>query len=274
MHRKRTGVRLLHLAGLGLLLLLTLAPFYFTLSNSFKYYLEIVRNFWGFQWPPHGDNYADALVQLLPYFRNSFIVTFGVVAGVLIVATTASYSFARFRYPGKEVLYFLVIMLFMVPGFLLLVPQFVLIKHLGMLNTYQGQIFPPLALGSTMATMLIREFFQGIPKGFFEAAEIEGAREWKIFLHIAVPLSYPIISVVAILNAMHAWNNYIWPLVITSGESVKPIILVLGHLSGSLQQGLGLQLAGYVLASIPLIVLFSFATRTFVSGLTTGSMKG
>jgi ABC-type glycerol-3-phosphate transport system permease component len=263
-----------HYAILFVLLVSTVFPFYFTVINSFKHRMEIIKQFWSFPLTLHLDNYVTAAKFLWPFMMNSMIVTVCIVLGVLVLSTMAAYSFARFQFPGREFLYFLIIMLFMIPGFLLLVPQFILIKNMNLLNTYSGQILPPMTLGSTMATLLMREFFSGIPKGFFEAAEIEGAGEWLIYLKIAIPLSFPIISVVAILNTMTGWNNYIWPLVITSGDAVKPVILALGNIPGTMRQGLGLQLAGYVIASIPLIALFSVATRAFVTGLTSGSIKG
>ncbi len=263
-----------HYAVLIFLLLITLLPFYMTLINSFKNRIENIRNFWGFPQVYFFENYVTSSKFLWPFIMNSLIVTISIVFLVIILSTMASYSFARFTFPGKELLFFTIIMLMMIPGFLLLVPQFILIKNMGLLNTYSAQILPPTTLGATMATLLVREFFTNIPKGFFEAAQIEGAKEWVIFLKIAIPLSYPIISVIAILNAMTGWNNYIWPLVITSGDSVKPVILALGRIPGSMEQGLGLQLSGYVIASIPLLILFTVATRSFVSGLTSGSIKG
>lgn len=272
--RTNKWISTFHYASIGTLLLMTLFPFYQTLINSFKYRMEIVTNFWGWPAEYHLDNYSTSFQYLLPMIFNSIIITACIVIGVLVLSTTAAYSFSRFEYPGKEVLYFLVIMLYMIPGFLLLVPQFVLIKNMGLLDTLAGQIFPPLTLGSTVATILVREFFNNIPKSMFEAAEVEGATDLSIYARIAIPLSLPIISVVAILNTMTGWNNYIWPLVIISDNSVKPVILALGNIPGKIQQGLGLQLAGYVIASIPLLLLFSFASRPFVRGLTAGSVKG
>ncbi|TBL70822.1 carbohydrate ABC transporter permease [Paenibacillus thalictri] len=274
MFRKQPLFTLGHTAALIVLLALTVFPFYLTVLNSFKDRVDILKRFWGIPAQWHLDNYATAFRYLLPFLANSIFITAMIVLGVLILSSLAAYSFARFQFPFQHVLYFLILMLLMIPGFLLLVPQFILIKDMGLLNTYSGQIFPPIAIGSTMATMLIKEFFAGIPKGLFEAAQMEGAPEFNMYVRIAIPLSVPILSVVAIMNTMQGWNNYIWPLVITSGNSVKPVILALGQIPGTVSQGLGLQLAGYVIASVPLLILFAATTRTFVAGLTSGSMKG
>lgn len=268
------GYRIVHGAVLALLLALTLFPFYMTLINSLKDRVGIIKQFWGVPTALHWENYATAFRYLWPFLLHSVFITASIVLGVLVLASTAAYAFSRFEFPGKELLYILIVMLFMIPGFLLLVPQFVLIKNMGLLNTFSGQVLPPMTIGSTMATMLMREFFTNIPKSFFEAAEMEGAPEKTIFMRIAIPLSLPVVAVVAILNTMNGWNNFIWPLVITSGDAVKPVVLALGRIPGTIQQGLGLQLAGYVIASIPLIALFAVANRAFVAGVTSGSLKG
>lgn len=263
-----------HWFVLLLLAFITLFPFYMTLLNSFKDRIGIIKHFWGMPDAFHAGNYATAFRYLWPFMVHSLFITACIVAGVLILSSMAAYSFTRFQFPGKELLYVLIVMLFMIPGFLLLVPQFILIKNLGMFNTFQAQIFPPMTIGSTMAIMLMREFFGTLPKSFFEAAEMEGAKERAIFVRIAIPLSLPVIAIVAILNTMSGWNNYIWPLVVTSGDKVKPVVLALGRIPGTLQQGMSLQLAGYVIASVPLILLFMFANRAFVEGVTAGSIKG
>jgi ABC-type glycerol-3-phosphate transport system permease component len=165
-------------------------------------------------------------------------------------------------------------MLMMVPAFLLLIPQFILFKNMGLLNTYWAQIFGPMAGASALATMLMRTFFEGISGSLFEAAEMEGAGDLRIFWQIVLPLSQPVIATVAIINALTGWNNYIWPLVVTSGDKVRPIILALSNIKGPMDQVQGLQFAGYVIASLPMLILFVFATKSFISGITSGAVKG
>ncbi|MBB3128654.1 ABC-type glycerol-3-phosphate transport system permease component [Paenibacillus rhizosphaerae] len=271
----RTTFRsIVHYAVLAVLLFATIFPFYMTLINSWKHRMDIYKHFWG--WPTnfYVDNYKTAADYLLPYMLNSFVVAIGIVLTVLILSSMAAFSFAAYDFPGKGALYVLVIMMMMIPGFLLLVPQFTLVKSMGLLNSYSGQILPPAAVGSAMGTMLIREFLAGLPAGLFESAQLDGASSWRIFGRIALPLAKPILSVVGILTAISGWNNYIWPLVIISDEKLKPVILVLGKISGTVEQGTGLQLAGYVFSSLPFLVLFLFATKPFISGLTSGAMKG
>src|SRR5205085_6250195 len=111
-------------------------------------------------------------------------------------------------------------------------------------------------------------FFEGLSESLMEAAEVEGAGDLRIYFQIAIPLSIPILSTVAVINALLGWNNYVWPLVVTSGDKVKPVILALGSMHGTVDQVQGLQFAGYVISSIPLLLLFLIATRSFVSGIT------
>ncbi|MCP1305633.1 carbohydrate ABC transporter permease [Paenibacillus tyrfis] len=272
MRNLRTAVP--HYAVLALLLGLTLFPFYMLLVSSFKYTDQMIHDFWGVTLPLHIDNYASAFRQIGPFIANTVFISVCIAAGVIFISALAGYSFMRFRYPGKNVLFLLILSLMMVPGFLILIPQFLLIQKLGMLNTYQGQIFPPMAFGASMATYLMRTFFEGIPRSLLEAAETEGAGELQIFGRIVMPLSLPVLSAVAIINFLAGWNNYIWPLVSTTGEKVKPVILALGTVTGSMDQGVSVKLAGYVISSLPLLALFIVATKPFISGITSGAVKG
>ncbi|RAV16083.1 carbohydrate ABC transporter permease [Paenibacillus contaminans] len=271
---RKTMAAVPHYAVLVILLGLTLFPFYMLIVSSFKYTEQMILNFWGIGFPLHFDNYVSAFKQTGPYILNTIFISSCIVAGVLFISSLAGYSFMRFSYPGKNVLFMLILSLMMVPGFLILIPQFLLVQKLGMLNTYQGQIFPPMAFGASMATFLMRTFFEGLPRSLLEAAETEGAGELQIFWRIVLPLSMPVIATVSIINFLSGWNNYIWPLVSTTGDSVKPVILALSTVTGNMDQGVSVKLAGYIISSIPLLALFMVATKPFISGITSGAVKG
>lgn len=260
--------------ALLLLLALTLLPFYMLLISSFKFKEQMIHSFWRPAFPLRMENYAEAFTQLWPFLVNSLLITSGIIACVLINSVLAGYAFARFSFFGKNVLYYIVLLLMMVPAFLLLIPQFVLFKNLGLINTYWAQIFGPMAGASSTATLLIRAFFEEVSEGYMEAAEIEGAGDVAILLRIVLPLSLPILSTVSIMNALLGWNNFIWPLVITSGDKVKPVILALSSISGPLDQVQGIQFAGYVITSLPLLALFIVSTKSFIEGFTAGTIKG
>lgn len=259
---------------LAFILFLTLVPFYLLLSNSFKWSEEIVKFPFALpdQW--HFTNYVKSAVQVFRPMLNTLMVTACVIVVVLIAGTLAAYAFVRFRFFGSTVLYLAIMALLMIPGFVLLIPQFIQINRLGMYNTYAGLIFPPAAASSATATFLLKASMEGIPKSLFEAADMEGAGELQILMRIVVPLSRPALSTVVIMTGLAAWNNYLWPLVSTTGESTQQIAVALTKLVRSAAEGNGVMFAGYVTASLPLIILFSCASRAFISGLTQGAVKG
>ncbi len=257
-----------------LFFLLTFFPFYLLIIGSFKHQLQLIRNPWFFTLPLHFDNYVRAFNFIALSMLNSIVITIFIMAIVIFASSTGAYAFARFKFPGFDLLYFGIIMLLMVPVFAMLIPKFILVKDLGLLNTYAGQILPLSAQFAAMGLLLTRSFFEGIPDSLFESAQIEGAKEHHIFLRIVVPLSKPIIATVAIMSGYRGWNNYIWPLVVTSGPEVRPIIVTLPLLVGGVEAGKGPMLAGYVIGAVPLIILFIFATKPFISGITAGAVKG
>ena len=149
----------------------------------------------------------------------------------------------------------------MIPGFVMLIPQFVQITNLGLFNSYWGLILPPAAYQVAMGTFLTRSSMEAISKSLFEAAEIEGAGDMDILLKVVLPLSKPILSTVTIMTGLNAWNNYIWPLVASSGEATQQIAVALTKLIVSVSDGNG-------------VILFCFASKYFVAGITQGAVKG
>lgn len=259
---------------LGLLLFLTLLPFYLLFINSFKWSKDIVKNpFYMAEIWRYG-NYKKAMEQVLRPMLNSACVTVSVVVIVLFVSVLAAYAFARFRFKGEKIFYILIMAMLMIPGFVLLIPQFIQIKHLGLYNTYGGLILPPSAALSATATFLLRTSMDSLPKSLFEAADMEGATDLQILLKVVLPLSKPTIATVVIMTGLNAWNNYLWPLVSTSGKETQQITVALTKLIRTATEGNGILFAGYVIASLPLIILFCFAGKSFVAGLTQGAVKG
>lgn len=260
---------------LGFLLLLTLLPFYLLTINAFKSQNEIILNpfKWASSW--QFQNFVKAAPQIFRPMVNTLVVTVAVIAITLIVSLLASYAFTRYeRFFAKEVLYFGIVALLMIPGFVMLIPQFVQITNLGLYNTLLGLILPPAAYQVAMGTFLTRTSMEGIPKSLFEAAEIEGANDMDILLRVVLPLSKPIMATVTIMTGLNAWNNYIWPLVASSGEKTQQIAVALTKIIVSVADGKGVEFAAYIIASLPLIILFCFASKYFVEGLTSGAVKG
>jgi len=154
-----------------------------------------------------------------------------------------------------------------------LAPQFIIVRSLGILNTYLVQILPLTGAVSIISTFLVRTYLEGLPKALFEAADIEGAGPIMTLAYIVVPISKPIFAVLLINNSIAAWNNYIWPLVAANKENVRPIIIAIRDVNVPAYYQYGTRFAAYIIASVPLLVLFAINTKAFISGVTSGSIK-
>jgi len=261
---------------IGLLVLFVLFSFFPVLImvlTSFKSKMQVSMGI--FQLPDaiQWDNYKRAFDTVVPFALNSIIIAVCAVAGVVFVAALAAYSFARFRFPGREILYYLVIALMMVPAVLLLIPMFKLVVGMGMLNTYAVVILPQIASGCIIAVFLLRSFFAGLPEDLFESFRIDGAREGRILRSLVLPLSKPILGTIAVLNFHSSWNDYIWPLVTINDKALKPIVTGIMTFSNEYATEYGPMMAAYVLASVPLMLVIGFAMKYFVDGLTSGAVK-
>jgi ABC-type glycerol-3-phosphate transport system permease component len=259
---------------LGLLVALTLLPFYLMLVNSFKNETNIVQAPFSLPLPFEVETYAKAWPQVVRPMLNSLLVTAAIILITCLVSLLAAYAFARFRFFLKEVLYFGVIALLMIPGFVLLIPQFIQIVSLGLFDTYWALILVPAAYQVAMGTFLLRSSIESIPSSLFEAATIDGASDRHIMQYIVLPMSKPILATVIIMTGLSSWNNYIWPLVASSSEATSQIAVALTSLVRDTYYGKGVLFAGYVCASLPIILLFSFSSKYFIEGLSQGAVKG
>ena len=258
---------------LTMLLGVTLFPFLFMVLTSFKTNAQLALNFIGLPRPAQWENYVYAWAKVRPYLSNSVIVSASVVFGVLVFASLSAYAFARLRFWGKEIIWFGILSLLMVPGVLTLIPAYLLVNRLGLVNTYGVLILPAVAGGQVFAVFLMRSFFASLPAELFESARIDGAGEFTVYWRIVLPLSRPILGTVAITNILGTWNSYIWPLVTIQSRKMFTVPIGLAFLRGEYRIEYGQLFAGYVLASLPLLVLFALTMRSFVEGLTAGSIK-
>lgn len=223
--------------------------------------------------PLHWENYATAAQMVVHYIINSVVISGLTCGGVLLVSSLTAYVFARFSFPGKGFLYQAILILLMIPPILTLVPSFLLVKNLGLLNSWGALILPWLAAGQAFAIFVLRTFYENMPEEVFEAARIDGAGELTVFFRIAAPLSKSILGVVAVLNVLSTWNNYIWPLVTMQSDNLFPLALGLTAFRQAYYTLWGPLMAGYVIGSIPLIILFAFTSKLFVEGLSSGALK-
>jgi len=261
-------------ALLGALVALTFAPICVMRLISLKDNAQFYDSFLTPSLPLHWENFAAAAAVLAPYMLNSLIVTGASVLGVVVLSCFAAYSFARFRFPGRELLYFMVLAVMMIPSILTIVPQFLLVERLGILDTRWALILPHIAGGQVLAIFIMRTFFAGLPQELFDAARIDGAGELATFWRVALPLTKPVLGVVAIMQVLYVWNDYIWPFVVTGQDtSLSTLVVGLVQFQGQHLTEWGPLMAAYTIAATPLLVLFAFTARLFVAGLTAGALK-
>ena len=221
-------------------------------------------------------NYELAWLAIKQYIFNSFVITIVQTAGCLLVPIITAYAFVRFRFPAKNVLFMAILALMMIPGTLTLTSSYVIIVKLGLLNDFLGIILPGIAGSIPMSLFLLRSFFGGISKEFFDAGEIDGASDAVMLFKIMIPLSMPIISVLAINSFMGSWNDYVMPSLVLLKDEMQTISVALVSFTDqyySMTGAYSVAFAGYVIASIPLIILFSVGSKQFIAGISSGAFK-
>ena len=273
--RYRAG-RWLVLAVTTVFAVIVIAPFAWTVSTSLRAPID------SFSVPPqwivlHPDwtNYQ-AVFERIPFLRmilNSFIVAFAVVAGQLCTAALAGYAFARLEFPGRGILFWLVMATMMIPLQATIIPVFVLISRLGLANNLMSLILP--ALPTAFGTFLLRQYFMGVPKDFEEAAIIDGASQLQIFSRIYLPLVAPGLAVLAVLTFNGVWNDFFRPLIFLNDPLKLTIPLGLNELKGYMQTGsISIVLAGVTISLIPVVLVYIFGQRYLIEGMMMGGVKG
>jgi multiple sugar transport system permease protein len=255
--------------------LLILSPIWWMIATSLKSMEEIMTyppTFIPKEW--HWENYIDAL-QAGPFLRytfNTLFITFFVVIGNVLSNSFIAYGFARIHFKGRNVLFAIVLATMMIPGFVTLVPQYVLYAKLGWLNTYLPLIVPAF-FGSAFNIFLLRQFFLTIPNELIEAAKIDGANHLYIWWKIFIPLAMPAIATVAIFSFNGAWNDFLGPLLFLNDETMYTLQLGLQVFKGQNATQWNLLMAGSLMVLLPVIVLFFIFQRYFIEGmnLTAGS---
>lgn len=275
MTAKRPGVGLN--VVLVVLVLISVYPIVFMLTNAFKDGLQTAANPFTIAFAqPFGSNFALAWQAIAPqFFRSVYIVVIS-VAGIVAFAMLSAYSFARLEFPFKKFLFNAVFALLLVPGFLTLIPLFLEIKNMGLLNTSWGLILPYIAGSQAFAIFVFRTFIEAIPGELFEAARIDGANDIQMFTRLVIPLSVPVMVTIALLNINGIWGDYVLPSLILDPSHSTVAVAIANFQppqdAPSLNAG-NMQLAAFTVSSIPIAALFLFLMRYFVAGLTSGAVK-
>jgi multiple sugar transport system permease protein len=251
----------------------TLFPFYAMVVLSLKPTAAVEFPGSLLPWPIDLDAYATVLDSrdILRWLLNTTIYSVVSVVAVLLLAAMAGYAFAKKRFPGRETMFWSFLAMVMVPYHVTLIPTFILIAKVGGVDTYWGLILPTLA--NAQAVFLMRQFIQGLPDELFEAARIDGASEWRMFVRIVLPLCKPILATLGVFVFLWHWNDLLWPLII--GQSGDMRTLTVGI--ASLQQEnvpLNVMLAGSVVAFVPIFAAYLVGQRYFTEGVTMSGIKG
>ncbi len=252
-----------------------LLPYYWMVSSAFKTEANIFRL--PIQWFPNPINWMSFVkgwqAQNFPrYFFNSFFVSIAITIGTLVFASLAGYSLAKFRYPGRNIFFIVILSTMMLPLEVTMVPLFLLIKNLGWQNSYMGLIVPFLVEG--FGVFLMRQFILGIPRDLIEASRMDGASEMRIFVQIIMPLCKPALAALAVFTFREAWDMYIWPLIIVSKDDLRTVPLGISLFMGNYGTAWDQLMAIATVGTLPMIILFFLLQRAFIQGITMTGIKG
>jgi ABC-type glycerol-3-phosphate transport system permease component len=255
---------------LGLFVLGAVAPFIYLISPAFRDEVEL------FSWPPQWffGNF-EFLFERTSFWRwalNTLIFATGTTLIHLFIASLAGFAFAKMRFPGRQVLFFLVLATLMVPLAALLAPLYLVVKELGLLNTYWGLILPMAV--SPLGVFMMRQFIATLPEGIYEAARLDGASEWLIYRRVVIPLIKPALVVLGIFTFMAAWTSFLWPLVITTNDEMRTLTVGVGTLEGQFVTNWGVIAAGSLMTLVPITIVFIIFQRWFVRASMAGALKG
>lgn len=259
-----------------LLMFVVLLPFYWIFSSSVKAPQEIIA-----QTPtilPQSftlEHYAN-LLEASPYpiyLRNSVIVSAGTMIITVILSTSAAYALYRLQFPGRDVLFRVILVAYAFPGVLLLIPFYTMMSSLRLLDTLAGLMVINVTFTAPFAVWMLQAFFRTIPRELEEAAALDGANLLQIIVRVLVPLSAPGVASVAIFAFITSWTEYMFSSVLIVSDANRTLPVGLAGIIGQYQIDWGLLLAGAALTTLPVLVLFTFVGRWFVAGLTTGAVK-
>lgn len=252
-----------------------LLPFLWMLSTSFKepkavfgLQLQLIPN------PIVTDNYK-RIFEVLPFGRfywNSILTSASVTILQLVTCSFAGYAFARLRFPGRDALFLGYLATLMIPGQVTIIPNFILLRMLGWIDTYQALVLPNAF--SAFGTFLLRQFFSTLPADLEDAAKIDGCSHFGIYRHVILPLSKPALSSLTVFTWLGQWNSFIWPLIVINSVEMNTLTVGLRTLQGQYNTQWTLLMSGSVLALLPVLILFVMAQRTFISGMTLSGMGG
>lgn len=262
-----------HLFILGILSM-AFFPLYVMISISGKSGAQFAGAPIALTWPFHFGNYARAWGMVSNYVFNTIFVCVTSVVLTFALTLNAAFFFARYRMPGHRFLWYFFLLLMLMPGIANLVPLFMLLRNLSLLNTFWALMVVYVTGGQVVQIYILRNFIEDIPQDLFDAAEVDGASAFQQVYHIVMPMSGSILSTLGILQFIGLWNDYILPLIVMRDDHMLTMAVGLVRMDSEYVKDWGALMAGYTLASIPMVLIFFFTMRLFVKGLASGAVKG
>lgn len=258
-----------------ILAIIVLFPLIYALGMSLKPSSEIYSQSPSiFTANPTVQNYLDVF-EIAPiglYILNSFLVSTVIMVSQIGTAIIAAFAFHFLKFKFKAVLFAIIMSTMMIPGEATIISNFLMVSGWGLANTYIGLVLPYLT--TAMGIFLFRQAFQSFPMEIYESANIDGCSDFKFILKILIPISRPVIGALSVASFLGAWNMYMWPLLITGSDEYRTVQIGISMLNSADSQSMVLMIAGVVICMIPSLVIFFFARKNMIRGLTTGAVKG
>jgi len=257
--------------------LVVAVPFWYMVITSLKpqsYIFEMPPRLWPQEITIR--NYSEALGKdsFGLYFVNSLFVAVVSTALAVLVSALLAYAFARIKFPGSELLFYIFLLGMMIPPVMLIIPQFIIAKYLHLLDSFQGLIAVYVTMNLAMNTFLLRGFFEGIPRDLEEAALMDGAGQWTIFWRIVIPLSRPGLAVVTIFTFLYSWDEFPWAHVAIKETSRRTLPIAIALFQSQHLTEWGQVFAASMVALIPVVIVFAVLQRYFIRGIATTGLKG
>ncbi|WP_017814977.1 carbohydrate ABC transporter permease [Paenibacillus shenyangensis] len=248
-------------------------PFIWMILSSFKPESEVTSltpSFWPQEPTMHNFTRLFTEMNFLQYLKNTLVIVFFSFIGLFLNAA-AGYAFAKFNFPGKNVLYYLVLGTMMIPSQVTMIPVYLILNEMHLTNTMAGIVLPGMV--NAFGIFLFRQFMTSIPNDLIEASRLDGAGEIRTFFQLVIPIAKPIFAVQGILTFIGGWNSFLWPLIVANDESLYTLSVGLSLLKGQYGGDFAIQMAGASFMVIPILIIFIFAQRHIIEGYTISGMK-
>lgn len=269
--------RIVTYALMTLLALIFMLPMLWMLSTSlrpksqlFTQQIHWIPQTWSLE--SYQKLFSNTAVPIGRWFTNSVLVAIAATVLILIIDSLAAYAYARMEFPGKKLLFSLLLSTLFLPGMMFLVPNFLTINSLHLLNNYLGVIIPGLA--GVFGVFFLRQFFESIPKELEEAATIDGANVFQIFFQVVLPLAKPALATLAVITFLASWNDFLWPLLVLQQPEMLTLPPGLRSLQGAYTSEYGQMMAGAVIAAVPVLIIYVALQKYIVQSVASTGIKG